>query len=111
MLGCSAEDHNSARAQNTEQMQTFRCVKNIMINCASLTFRVEYEHVDAHQDDEKYFALLKQPAQMNCMCDRMAKGMVWGLARESCQNNVGFRLSLWPYMLERIKYPWTCPNM
>ena len=49
-----------------------------MINCASLTFRVEYEHVDAHQDDEKDFALLKRPAQLNCMCDGMAKGVVWG---------------------------------
>ena len=53
LLGCSTEDHNSALAQNTEQMQAFRCVKNIMINCASLAFRVEYEHVDARQDDEK----------------------------------------------------------
>ena len=53
-----------------------------MINCTSLTFRVEYEHVDAHQDDNKDFALLKRPAQTNCMCDKMATGVVWGLAGE-----------------------------
>ena len=53
-----------------------------MINCSSLTFRLEYKHVDAHQDDGKDFALLKRPAQMNCMYDGMAKGVVWGLAGE-----------------------------
>ena len=57
-------------------------LKNIMVNCASLAFRVEYEHVDAHQDDGKDFTLLKRPAQMNCMYDGMAKGVVWGLAGE-----------------------------
>ena len=48
-------------------------LKKVMVNCASLTFRVEYEHVDAHQDDGKDFALLKRPAQINCMCNGMAK--------------------------------------
>ena len=53
-----------------------------MVNCAPLTFRVVYEHVEAHQDDGKDFALLKRPAQMNCMCYGMANGVVWGLAGE-----------------------------
>ena len=39
-------------------------------------------HVDAHQDDNKDFALPKRPAQMDCVCDGMAKGVVWGLAGE-----------------------------
>ena len=45
-------------------------LKNVMVSCASLMFRVEYEHVDSHQDGGKYFALLKWPAQMNCICMR-----------------------------------------
>ena len=67
-------------------------LKNVMINCSSLTFRLEYEHVDAHQDDGKDFALLKRPAQMNCMCDRMAKGVVWGLAGEKLPKQSMFPL-------------------
>ena len=57
-------------------------LKNIMVNCADLTFDVVYEHVDAHQDEGKDFSLLTRPAQMNCMCDGMAKGVVWGLVGE-----------------------------
>ena len=63
-----------------------------MINCVSLAFRVEYEHVDAHQDDKKDFSLLKQPAQMNCMCGGMAKGVVWGLAGEKLPKQRMFSL-------------------
>ena len=66
-----------------------------MGNCASLTFRGEYEHVDERQGDEKDFALLKLLDQMNYMCDGIAKGMVWGLAGESFQNEACFRLRLW----------------
>merc|ERR1711966_107670 len=67
-------------------------LKNIMVNCASLTFGVVYEHVEAHQDDGKDFALLKRPAQMNCICDGVAKGVVWGLAGERCPNKECLRL-------------------
>lgn len=41
-------------------------------------FRLKYEHVDAHyQDGSKDYALLTRPAQMNCMCDGLTKGVVW----------------------------------
>ena len=63
-----------------------------MVNCASLTFRVAYEHVDAHQDAGKDFALLKRPAQMNCICDEIAKGEIWGLAWEKLPKQSMFPL-------------------
>ena len=86
-------------------------LKNVMVNCASLTFRVEYENVDAHQDDGKDFALLKRPAQMNCIFDGMAKRVVWGLAGGIYQNKACFRLRLLQCVLGRTNCPWTCPNM
>ena len=63
-----------------------------MVNCASLTFGVCYEHVDAHQDDGKDFALLKRPAQLNCVCDGMTKGVVWGLVGEKMPKKCAFPL-------------------
>ena len=63
-----------------------------MINCSSLMFRLEYEHVDAHQDNGKYYALLTRPAQMNCLCDGLAKGMVVGFAGEAFPKQNMFRL-------------------
>ena len=67
-------------------------LKHVMINCSSLTFRLEYEHAAAHQDDGKDYPLLKRLAQMNCMCDGMAKCVVWGLAGETLPKQGMFSL-------------------
>ena len=39
-------------------------------------------HVKAHQDDHAGYDVLERPAQLNCLCDGMAKSVVWGLASE-----------------------------
>ena len=57
-------------------------LKNVLVNCASLTFTVKYKHVKAHQDDQDEYSKLERPAQLNCLCDGMAKGVVWELADE-----------------------------
>ena len=63
-----------------------------MVNCASLMFGVRYEHVDAHQDEGKDYALLERQAQLNCVCDGMAKDVVWGLVGEKMLKQCVFPL-------------------
>jgi hypothetical protein len=46
---------------------------NILINCTSLTFSVEFKHIRAHQDDKMDFSLLSWPAQLNCAVGAGAK--------------------------------------
>ena len=48
-------------------------LKNILVNCSNLSFRIQYIHVEAHQDDETAFHLLPRPAQLNCAVDAGAK--------------------------------------
>jgi hypothetical protein len=48
-------------------------LKNILVNCSDLSFRVEYQHIRAHQDDKTAFHLLSRPAQLNCAVDAGAK--------------------------------------
>ncbi len=52
-------------------------LKNILINCSNLPFKVELVHIEAHQDDQTDFNLLSQPAQLNCMVDAGAKKCLW----------------------------------
>jgi len=54
-------------------------LKNIMVNCNSLTFACEYLHVAAHQDERKSFRQLPRPTQLNCCMDTCAKAQLWGL--------------------------------
>ena len=67
-----------------------------MINCSSLAIRLEYEHVDVHQNNGKDYALLKRPAKRNCMCDGMTKGVVWGLAGKGLPKQWGNRPDIQP---------------
>ena len=48
-------------------------LKNILVNCTDLSFSVKYAHVPAHQDDHDEYSKLLRPAQLNCLCDGMAK--------------------------------------
>jgi hypothetical protein len=48
-------------------------LKNIMINCGSLTFSRHYSHVKAHQDDNRAYDSLPRDAQLNCQMDYHAK--------------------------------------
>ena len=48
-------------------------LKNILVNCSRLSFRLRFEHIEAHQDDTTAFNLLSQPAQPNCAVDAGAK--------------------------------------
>ena len=57
-------------------------LKNVLVNCKSLTFVLKYKHVKAHQDDHNEYDILKRPSQLNCLCDGMAKSVIWGLAGE-----------------------------
>ncbi len=44
-------------------------LKNILVNCRSLSFTTYYSHVKAHQDELVSFANLSQKAQLNCICN------------------------------------------
>jgi hypothetical protein len=48
-------------------------LKNILVNCANLSFAVMFEHIEAHQDDRMNFHHLSRPAQLNCAVDAGAK--------------------------------------
>jgi hypothetical protein len=48
-------------------------LKNILINCSNLPFKVEMIHIAAHQDDREDFNNLSRPAQLNCAADAGAK--------------------------------------
>ena len=57
-------------------------LKNILVNCTSLSFTLAYSHVKAHQDDHEEFSNLPRPAQLNVYCDGMAKNIIWGFSGE-----------------------------
>ena len=48
-------------------------LKNILVNCSSLTFDRHYSHVLAHQDDQLDYGDLSQPSQLNVNMDYNAK--------------------------------------
>ena len=39
-------------------------------------------HFKAHQDDHYGYNVLERPSKLNCLCNGMAKGVVWGLTGE-----------------------------
>jgi hypothetical protein len=48
-------------------------LKNILVNCAELSFTCLYSHVRAHQDDKIEYHDLPCPSQLNCSMDFYAK--------------------------------------
>jgi hypothetical protein len=51
-------------------------LKTILVNCRGLTFRREYSHGDAHQDDKKKWEELSQEVQLNSVCNAGAKAII-----------------------------------
>ena len=49
-------------------------LENILVNCSSLTFTIEYEHIEAHQDEHTEFSRLSRPDQLNCAVNIGPKG-------------------------------------
>jgi hypothetical protein len=45
----------------------------ILVHCQGLSFTTYYLHIKAHQDDNALFDKLRQKAQLNCICDHVAK--------------------------------------
>jgi hypothetical protein len=56
-------------------------LKKNLINCWDLTFTFSYSHVKAHQDDNTGFDKLSQKAQLNCICNHLAKQRISELAQ------------------------------
>ena len=54
-------------------------LKNILVNCSSLSFARFYSHVKAHQDDTVKYKDLTRPAQLNVNTDSYAKQALWDL--------------------------------
>jgi hypothetical protein len=52
-------------------------LKNIMVNCSSLSFKRLFSHVKAHQDELDNFGNLDRPAQLNCVCDGEVKQTIF----------------------------------
>ena len=67
-------------------------LKNIMINCKSITFGLSYCHVKAHQDEDTDFHLLSIPAQLNCRMDAMAKAAILDLDCDDLPRQQNFPL-------------------
>jgi hypothetical protein len=44
-------------------------LKMILVTCGDLSFHREYIHVEAHQDDLKWWEDLSREAQLNAACD------------------------------------------
>ena len=57
-------------------------LKNIMINCQSISFDLTYHHVEAHQDEGRAFHSLPHVAQLNCRMDAEAKEKIYTLDSE-----------------------------
>jgi hypothetical protein len=51
-------------------------LKNILVNCTNLSFRIDYQHISAHQDEGTSFHLLSRPAQLNCAADAGTKRQI-----------------------------------
>jgi hypothetical protein len=56
-----------SRCKNSDNL------KNILVNCCTLSFTIHYLHEKAHQDDSTSFINLSRKAQLNCICDHTTK--------------------------------------
>ena len=75
-------------------------LKIILVNCTTLSFTLQYEHVKAHQDDNKDFSKLTRAAQLNVHCDGMAKNVLWGFSGSDHPRQTCSRSSRWQYLWE-----------
>jgi hypothetical protein len=51
-------------------------LKTILVHCCGLSFTTYYSHIKAHQDDNALFDKLSRKAQLNCICDHVAKAAI-----------------------------------
>ena len=75
-LGALARVANLPPHRIPTQCRHSDILKNILVNCTSLSFTLKYAHVKAHQDDEEGYANLLRPAQLNVHCDGTAKSEI-----------------------------------
>ena len=54
-------------------------LKILMVHCQTFSFDCIYEHVEAHQDEEKGYHKLPREAQLNSCMDLDAKSELWNL--------------------------------
>ena len=47
-------------------------LKTILVHCRGLSFKLDYIHVKAHQDDKQTYSKLSRKAQLNCICNHAA---------------------------------------
>ena len=52
-------------------------LKNILVNCSTLSFTRFFSHVKAHQDEEEDWTQLTRESQLNCGCDYGAKKRIY----------------------------------
>jgi hypothetical protein len=52
-------------------------LKNIMVNCSTLSIKRIFSHVKAHQDDGIEYGSLTHNAKLNCQMDYHAKRAIW----------------------------------
>jgi hypothetical protein len=79
-LGALARVANLPPHRIPTQCRHSDVLKNILVNCTSLSFTLKYAHVKAHQDDKEEYENLTRPAQLNVHCDGMAKNEIWGFS-------------------------------
>ena len=51
-------------------------LKTIMVNCTNLSFKQEYHHVTAHQDNHTRWEDMSRTAQLNSACNAGAKAIL-----------------------------------
>ena len=78
-------------------------LKNILINCSSLSFKRIFSHVSAHQDDLKQWEELTRPEQLNCACDQAAKQAILSSAINGADTQQAFPLEPITFFIENNK--------
>jgi hypothetical protein len=79
-LGALARVANLPPHRIPTQCRHSDILKNILVNCTSLSFTLKYAHVKAHQDDQEEYENLTRPSQLNVHCDGIAKNEIWGFS-------------------------------
>ena len=100
-LGALGRMENLPLHRISSQCRHSDILKNILVNCTSLTFVLKYKYAKAYQDDHDQCGVLERPFQLNCVCDGMAKGVVWGLAQEVYPNQKTFPLEPLAILIEK----------
>ena len=74
--------HSKSLHQIPRQSRHSDILKNVLVNCISLTFGLKYKYVKAHQDDHNDYGILERLSQLKYLCNGLVKDVIWGLAGE-----------------------------